>query len=258
MSETTTGKTSRDFFIDIQEGTVDGHSLKRIIGFMSNAGAAEADIWSPGTTKVLPAAAGVVSIVSDDANDTSAGTGARTGIVKGLDADFREITRPFIFNGLTPVVTSKEFLRIHEVEILTSDPTTRRIPNIGTITVTVGGDLQAQIEPLAGISNMSHFTIPEKTIAYVKQFRIRSETTDTIIKFKVAKEGGPFLNREPISISTELVDEDLSNFAFLPPKTDILATAQLTAGPSTRQVEAEYKLILVKYTDAEINSILGA
>lgn len=249
----------RDYDIAISEGNVPGTSLVRRIGFMATAGTTENDIWSPSPaqTKVLPTTATGATITSTDAGDTLAGLGAQTGIVKGLDENFDFTTALFDFNGVAGVTTSQLFIRVHEVEVLTSGNADREVPNLGVIDIDVDGNLQAQLPINSGITNMSHFTIPRNMIGYFKQFRIRSETTDTTIRIKVARENGPFVNREPIAISTEMVSEDIDSFARLPPKADIKATAQLPGGPSTRQVEIEYKLRLKLYEDEELNRILA-
>ncbi len=246
----------RAYNIAIAEGKVPGTSLARIIGFMDNAGTTENDIWSSGTTKIFPTTATGATIVSTDAADTLAGIGAQTGIIRGLDQNFDFVRAPFDFNGVAGTTTTQLFIRVHEVEVLTSGNANREIPNLGLIDIDVDGNLQAQIPINAGITNMSHFTVPRNMIGFLKQFRIRAETEDTTIRIKVARETGPFVNREPISISTETIEEEIDGFALLPPKSDIKATAQLPGGPSTRQVEVEYKMILKRYEDEELNRIL--
>jgi hypothetical protein len=53
-----------------------------------------------------------VSIVSDDANDTSDGTGLRQLTLLGLNDSYNEISETVTLNGTTPVVTETKFLRV--------------------------------------------------------------------------------------------------------------------------------------------------
>jgi len=82
--------------------------------------AAAEDLWSQGGTYAFPAAAAATTVVSDSANDTSAGTGARTVRVHGLDANLQEIKEDATMNGTTPVALTSQFYRVNLVEVLTA------------------------------------------------------------------------------------------------------------------------------------------
>lgn len=79
-------------------------------------------IWNGGGsyTGFNATAAETLTVVSNNANDTAAGTGARTVRLYGLDADYNEITEDVTLNGLTPVTTTQSFLRMDTSEVLTA------------------------------------------------------------------------------------------------------------------------------------------
>ncbi len=66
------------------------------------------------------AAATLLEIASSNVNDTSAGTGARTIRIYGLDANYNYQTEDITLNGQTPVVSTKQFLRVWGAEVLTA------------------------------------------------------------------------------------------------------------------------------------------
>lgn len=65
-------------------------------------------------------AAAVVEVVSSSTDDDSAGTGARTIRIDGLDANWDMISEIVTLDGTTPVVTVGEFIRINAVEVTTA------------------------------------------------------------------------------------------------------------------------------------------
>ena len=63
--------------------------------------------------------AAVIEVVSSSADDDSAGTGARTIRVDGLDANWDMLSETVTLDGTTPVTTTGEFIRINAVEVTT-------------------------------------------------------------------------------------------------------------------------------------------
>lgn len=115
------------------------------------------DIWPLGTPRVLPAAAGVVSVVSDDATDDVGNTGAQILRVQGLDEDYLEIQEDVNMDGATPAVTTAEFLRVNRAFVLTAGTAQH---NNGNITCSIGGAAQAYIQALQGQTQQAMYTVP--------------------------------------------------------------------------------------------------
>jgi len=80
------------FFLEVSRGNVAGMEFVRQPGFNPDMGTVIEDIWDAGDAYVFSTAAEKVNIVSDNAVDTSAGTGARTIRLTGLNSSFVEIT----------------------------------------------------------------------------------------------------------------------------------------------------------------------
>lgn len=69
----------------------------------------------------MPSGNAKIRIVSTNANDTSAGTGARTILVSGVDSDFNEVSIVMTMNGTTAVTSSGTVMVfVNSVEVLTS------------------------------------------------------------------------------------------------------------------------------------------
>lgn len=154
------------FGIQVQRGLVPAFSGVRVEGNNSDLDAGvEETVWNGGGVYQFPATAEVLDIVSTDTNDTSAGTGARTVIIQGLDVNFDELTETVSMNGTTIVNTTGSFLRINKATVDTVG--TVGGSNLGTITITHGVNLVSQIDIGQGVALNGFFTVPNNREFYV-------------------------------------------------------------------------------------------
>jgi len=116
-----------------------------------DTGTAEDVWWDGGDYTGFPTgAAETFEVLSDDANDTAAGTGARTVRVYTLDANYVEQEIDVTMNGLTGVVTTETGLRAARAKVMTAGSGGT---NAGTITVrhsTTTSNVFITIPPGAG------------------------------------------------------------------------------------------------------------
>lgn len=122
-------------------------------------GSTQEDIWSVGGELTYLSSAETMEISSTDTNDTSAGTGARTVKITGLNGSWAETTETVTMNGTTDVTTSNSYLRIHKLEVVTGGSGGK---NAGTITAvaTTAATTQQEIPIGYNRSMSSHFTVP--------------------------------------------------------------------------------------------------
>ncbi len=157
--------------LDIALGNV-GRVSKPIDTFGRNqdidTGSVPEDVWNVGGLWVPPTQARVHEVVSDNVNDTVAGSGARTIMLEGLDANWDAITEIIAMNGTTPVITQNSFVRINSATILTAGLS---LENAGQIDITaqVDSTISARINPTAGKSEMAIRTIPAGKIGILSE-----------------------------------------------------------------------------------------
>lgn len=122
------------------------------------------DIWPVGGLYPWPTAATLLQIVSSSASDNPTGVGAATILITGLDANYATQTETITLNGLTPVISTKQFLRVNGVLVMSKGTgTAGYATNVGDIDVknnTTPTDILARIQAGTGISRSSIYTVP--------------------------------------------------------------------------------------------------
>jgi len=119
---------------------------------------------------------GLLQVSSSSANDTAAGTGARTVIIEGFDVDGAVIEEILALNGQTAVATTKEFDAISSVRVVTAGSGDSNAGNIflspvGTNTtagVPDGNTKITIVEVGQGIANQFFFKVPKHHVAHVR------------------------------------------------------------------------------------------
>lgn len=128
--------------------------------------AAEEDIWCPGGTRIWLDSSETMDLVSDSANDTAAGTGARTVLIKGLDANYDTQEETITMAGLTPVTTINEYILTYEAIVSTAGSNETNVGNI-TIDSTTTAASQGNIVSGNGECDTSHFIVPRTYTLFV-------------------------------------------------------------------------------------------
>jgi hypothetical protein len=223
-----------DFYREISSGNI--KNIERLGTGMSNPaiGATEETLWDEGGRYVFPVSASVMSLSSTSALDTAAGTGARTVLVSGLDADWKEITDTVTLNGTAAVNTAKAFFRINRLDVVSAGSTkvNQGILYIGTGDVSAGkpATVYGLVSAQYGISHMGIFSVPANRSAHWTYVQLGTES------------GSPgemslvFHNPNGVrqTLITWQVSETLTvvpvGFGFAPEKTDVEWTARLKSG----------------------------
>lgn len=168
------------FDLQVARGQITWHRGVFIFGVNNSvpASATPGTVWAGGGSYAFPAAATVMNISSSSANDTSAGTGARTVLIEGLDGSYNEISETVTLNGQTAVNTLNSYLRINNLEVQSvgSGATAAGTIYAGTGTVTAG--VPATIYSLIVLgynaSTQAVYTVPAGYTAYVSSYTFTS------------------------------------------------------------------------------------
>lgn len=151
-----------------RHGILTDHTYLNVRGHNHALGTVDEEISALGTLVWgnWPAAAAGVVLVSTDVNDDGdpVSTGARTVIVRGLDANWAEQEVTITMNGTTATtVTTETFIRIHELEVVTAGSS---LSNEGVITASIGGTDIIAMYAKHTTSEAGRFTVPAGKTGY--------------------------------------------------------------------------------------------
>lgn len=182
-----------------------------------------------------------LSIASNNANDTSAGTGLTLVRIRGVDSNWDEITEDISLNGQTPVITTKTFRGVNELIGLTAGATGY---NEGDISVSFSGEtftagepdttLYACIEAEWSSSNLGfHYTINNFHYIPINYITNSSSTLNNQIEAEVFIQ--PLgLARQKIALQSFVtsVNYELKAMPVVPPKSVVYINARNTSASS--------------------------
>lgn len=173
ISSITRQGTFEPFGLQVSRGQIQGHEAVIVFGYNPDVDTTQESVWPDGGTVPHPTSASVLKISSSDANDTSAGTGARTVFIEGLDGDYAVVSETVTLNGQTAVDTTNSYLYVNNFYVVTAGSGGENAGNInaGTGTVTAGVPAVLYDIIAAGFNNRTtgHYCVPAGYTAYLIQ-----------------------------------------------------------------------------------------
>lgn len=250
-SITASGKVE-PFGLQVSRGQIMGHRAVTIFGYNPDVGTSEETIWTGGGILTHPAPAGVLKVSSSSTDDAAAGTGARTIVLNGLDANYNEISETIELNGQTDVNTVNQYIRVQNLYVATtgSGLTAAGTIYVGTGTVTAGvpATIYGEIAIGNNTSLMANYTIPAGYTAYFTYGNIGSGqlTGSHQVTGRLLAINGTGIRKTSAIVA---FGSGAQNFNFSEPleileKTDVEASAVSSSGNT--QVSATIQLILIK------------
>ena len=242
------------FELQVARGQIQAHSVVTIAGYNSDVDQSWEMITPVGNLS-FPAAALQMTVSSADADDTSAGTGARTVLITGLDANYAVISETVTMNGQTAVTTTNSFLRINSMLVTTAGTSLANegIIYIGTGTVTSGVPATIYNVISAGFNNAtsSQYTIPAGYTGYLAVARIglAQDAGTTLITARTR-----FIGTNGIALTGPIIvtNNGISTIDFPYPiaiaeKTRIQGEA--IGGADNNEAAGFFELVLIKNAD---------
>ena len=231
----TTGTTSlsSSFLFNIALGLVAGYDTEFVIGLNRDVGANLEDVWGAGADIVFPTAGEQWEIVSDNANDTIAGTGAQLLVLVYLDTNYDVQSEVIAMNGLGAVSTvATDIFRPRALLTIRSGSTGS---NEGAIISRVagGGATRNYIHPNFGFSFDGHFTVQAGATALMTFCQVNAGRTDGV-EFRLRASIGPVPENMAV-IQYNNVFENVANTPLPVPlalgeKTDLVMGALNSGG----------------------------
>jgi hypothetical protein len=248
------------FNLQVARGQIAYH--ESIYKFGNNPQVADSieTVWPEGGLYSYLSAATVLTVSSSSTNDTSAGTGARTVELFGLDGDYNEISEVVTLNGQTAVNTTQSYLRINRMIVRSagSGGANAGIIYAGTGTVTTGvpANIYATINgDGTNQTLMALWTIPAGYTGYLMQYDVSNGTTSNtpaVCKLLLVARpyGEVFQTKDVKSLTTGMhIENSLVIPVEFAEKTDIEVRAVSSSNSVTFDISAAFEMLYIKNTD---------
>jgi hypothetical protein len=253
VSQTKFGK-NEPFELQVSRSEIANHRNVTVFGYNADVDTTEVTVWPLPSIIAHPTAALQMKVSSTNANDTSAGTGARTIVIQGLDANYAEITDTVTLNGQTEVLTSKSFLRVNYAYVATAGSTNSAAGDIyigtGTVTSGVPATVYNIIKYDFNNTVTGHYTIPAGYTGYLSQglFSAGQASGSTQVRGRLLTAGTDGIRR---TAAVTTVNNGVADYVFEYPlrieeKTDVEATGVGSA--NNNGVSCMFIILLVKNT----------
>lgn len=240
------------FELQVSRGQIQGHRNVTVFGFNPDVDNTQVSVWPLPSLIAFPASAIRMTVSSTSANDTSNGTGARTIVVEGLDADYNEVTETVTLSGQTPVTMTAFLLRVNYAYVATAGSGNGAAGDIyvgtGTVTAGVPATTYDIIKFDYNVTTTGSYTIPAGYTGYVSQglFSTGQAGGSNAVQGRLLSRGTDNIRRTA-AITT--INNGVANYVFeyplaIPEKTTLEATA---IGSSTNNaVSSLFILVLIK------------
>jgi hypothetical protein len=240
------------FELQVGRGQITGHSVVHIFGHNPDVDTAEVTVWP--TTGLLghPAAPILMTVSSSSASDTSAGTGARSVFILGINGTGGYVSETVILNGQTAVTTTHEYDAIERVTVVSagSGGANAGIIYVGTGTVTSG--VPAVTYSAMGIGDnlalVGHWTCPTDHIGYLTYGSVTCGTANAnqyiTARLKQRGQDGIIRTAAITTLNSGTVEYDFTYPVQILPGECVTATAK--GSGSNNDVASYFQIVLVR------------
>lgn len=240
------------FELQVARGQIQGHRSFAVFGFNPDVDTTQVSVWPLPSLISFPSSAIQMTVSSTSANDTSAGTGARTVVVQGLDANYNEVTETVTMNGQTAVTMTASLLRVNYAYVATAGSGDSAAGDIyigtGVVTAGVPATVYDIIKFDYNNTTTGSFTVPVGYTAYVSQglFSSGQAGGSNSVQGRLLTRG---TNNIRMTAAITTINNGVANYVFeyplvVPEKTTIEATA--IGSSSNNACSSMFILVLIK------------
>jgi len=244
-----TALRNTNFLFEVAKGKIAKHSNVFMVGANTDVGTANFEtVWPLDGLITVQTSASTLNLSSADANDNSAGTGARTVLITGVGAGYVAQSETVIMNGQTPVATASTYIAINTMNVITAGT---GLVNAGRIFASTGA-LTAGVPTTANVYNMmelggsiqscSIYTVPTGSTLFLSDVTVSiNANLEALTQFMITANGVTTIGF-PFAI-TNVVTAAVNSFAIFPATSFI--TSEAKAVSSACQIRASFSFVKV-------------
>ena len=246
--------TTEPFELQVARGQVAYHTPQFKFGFNPDVDDSEETVWAQGGSYSYLSSSSVLKVSSSSTADDSAGTGARTVQLYGLDADYNEINETVTLDGQTAVNTTNSFLRINRMVVRSAGTGEKNAGVIyagtGTVTAGVPANKYATIAIGDNQTLMALWTVPAGHTAYLLQKDLTVATAQNnkyaTIRLVARPEGEVFQTKDKHVLDNNVLHQKYDTPLKFEEKTDIEVRCVGDSSGANISVSAGLDIVYIK------------
>jgi hypothetical protein len=252
--------TSEPFELQVSRGQIAYHEFVHKFGYNPDIADVDETVWAQGGLYVYPTAVSTMYISSSSTADTSAGTGARTATVSGLDANFDQISETVSLNGQTGVQLNGalNWYRVNRIIVNTagSGGANAGVLYVGTEATPSGGVPTNKYATVAIGDNqtlMCLWTVPRGYTAYLHQKDVSASSSAgkfAIFTLISRPDNNVFNIKDRVTLANNSTNIPYWNPIVFTEKTDIEVRAEADSSGGTITASATLDITYIKNGDA--------
>lgn len=197
-----------DWRIEVTRGNVSGTEAVFLSGYAPDLNTTKRTLH-PGLSdgaidqSGIYTAASTVKVASTDADDTSAGAGAQSVLIIGLDANGDEATEAKSLSGQTAVTTTATWTAIHGLIVTAWGASTHNEGTLwvgnGTFTSGIPATKYLSAEPQLNKAHTAYYVVPNNEALTLRQLTIATGTSTKEVEFFVetSTDGTNWISQSP-------------------------------------------------------------
>jgi hypothetical protein len=254
----TAGNLKSDFLLNQSKGEGGYSGVQKFGSNLAVTNASFAAVTAEGGVYPFPTTAQTLRVkAGGNANDTAAGSGARTVTIYGLDGNLAQINETVTLAGaLASAATTATFFRVYRAFVTTCG--TYGGNNTGNIDIenTTSSQVLARIAAGLGQTQMAVYTIPAGYTGYMRQMWANisdGNTADVRAWYRLSSTtvAAPYSSARLFGNITDAAGDHTYRPQFLSPfaaGTDIWFDAKRITGAGNAQINVMFDIILVPTT----------
>lgn len=241
--------------IRIANGQIDGfgHEVRHVFGYNGDVdSAAEETIWTYGGLYTHLTEPTTLTLSSSSASDTSAGTGARTVYLLGINGTGAEFSETLTLNGQTAVSTVHQYTEIQSMTVLSVGSGGYNAGQLylgtGTVTAGVPANVYGHVAIGENQSLMGHITVPAGYTGYLVSGSVSTGATQAgkniICRLKYRSAEGVTSTSAIVNLATNTADFDFKYPIQIPAGACVSATAKSSI--DNELVSSYFQILFIK------------
>ena len=226
--------SQQDWLTEVVKGNIPNHQAEVLRGSNTVIGVTSETVWPFGGIATFPTSASTMTLSSNSALDTIAGTGAQKVFIEGLDFNRNRISETRDLNGTTGVTTVNSYFRINKLQVTQAGSLLnnqgRVFIGIGTITAGEPATVFNLMEIADAVSQSAFISIPDGHRGLIYDARVGVDTGKAIELNPKALLNGVLINTGSIEIASPLLSLFISTPRLIDENADFRIDAFQTSG----------------------------